>query len=113
MDMAMAAHEASKIAAGALMVSAGVMVEQSVESAISATVPFLAPFAPALTAVTVGLATGLSTVLLVAMLDRFDFFGAVARERGARRSREMQERIDGMLAALLEPALGRGLGEAL
>lgn len=101
MDLATAAHEASKVVAGALAVSAGIMIEQTVETAITTAVPVLAPIAPALTMVAVGLATGLSTVLLVAMLDRFDLFGVVARERGARRDRLFAEQLNGMLDELL------------
>lgn len=101
MDLSTAAHEASKIAAAALAVSAGVMVEQSVETAIVTTVPPLATIAPALTTVAVGLVTGLSTVLLVATLDRFDFFGAVASQRGKQRRALLDAKLDAMVDAII------------
>lgn len=101
MDSLQASHEASKLIAAAVAVSAGIAVEEAVEKSIVAAVPFLAPVAPVVSVVTVGLATGLSSVLLVAALDRVDFFGAVARERGDRRLMAMRERTDRLLDELL------------
>lgn len=99
MDLMTAAHEASKLVAGGVVISGGIAMEHAVETAI-ASVPFLAPVAPALTAVSVGLLTGLTTVLVIAALDRFDFFGAIATGRGEQRRKALAAKLDDMLDAI-------------
>lgn len=101
MEPAQAAHEASKLLAAAVTVSVGIAVEEVVEKAIVSTFPVLAPVAPLISTCVVGLATGVSSVLLAWLLDKVDFFGAVAQLRGEERLKAMYARTDEMLDALL------------
>jgi len=104
LDGAEAAHQASVLLATAVAASAGIVAEEAVEKALIAAAPILAPVAPVLATAGVGLATGLAAVLLVALLERVDFFGAVARERGERRLAAMRERTERLLDELLTAA---------
>lgn len=101
LDVRQASHAASKLITAGVATAAGIAVEEAVEKAIVSAMPALAPIASLLSVTSVGLATGLASVLLVASLDRFDFFGVVARERGESRLAAMRERTDSLLDTLL------------
>lgn len=101
LDGAQAAHQASILLPTAIATSAGVAAEEAVEKALIAAVPLLAPVAPVLATAGVGLATGVAALVLVALLDRVDLFGAVAYERGEQRLAAMRQRTDRLLDELL------------
>lgn len=101
MDDRQAAHEAMKLVATGLALSAGIVAEDAAEKAITAAVPVLAPIAAILATAGVGLATGLASVAIVAVLDHLDFFGVIARERGEARVSAMRARTDRLLDEIL------------
>lgn len=99
MTAAEAAHECSKLVAGALVIAGGIGVEDAVEKALL-TVPVLGAFASPLTTVIVGLGAGLGTVLLCYLIDQVDVFG-VRRDAAHRETTKLLTAdIEGSIAEL-------------
>ncbi|NDV24732.1 hypothetical protein [Desulfovibrio sp. JC022] len=74
-----AAHAATKILTGGVILAGGIMIEEIVEETILSILPILAPFASIISSVLLGLATGLTTIFAAWLLDKADLFG-VERE---------------------------------
>lgn len=101
MSIREAAHEASKLFTGGLIVAGGIMLEEAVQKSIISFLPFAAPFAPIVTTVLVGLATGLATVFSVYFLDKNDFFGTEKDNK--------HEFITAKLSAMIDESYARAL----
>lgn len=80
MTLPQAAHEATKLIAGGVVVTGGIIIEEGFEKWL-ASFGILAPFAPIISPVVVGVVTGLLTVFVVYLLDKIDIFGVIEDER--------------------------------
>ncbi|HPS31377.1 MAG TPA: hypothetical protein PLZ43_14045 [bacterium] len=75
-----AAHEASKLIGGALVVTIGIALEDSLEKII-ASFPPLTPFANYISSFTMGVISGIATAVVVYQIDKLDFFGVERQKR--------------------------------
>ena len=112
MSFAEAAHEATKILSGAVIVCVGLGAEKAAEQLLS---PMMGPFAGIVASVILGILTGLGAAFVAYGLDKLDIFGAQERairrgvfeELAARRGvalQEMDEVLDFFHAPILPDA---------
>lgn len=73
MTMQEAAHESSKLIASGLIISGGILIEESLQKVL-ATVPVIGIFSDLISSVILGIVTGLSMGLVTYLIDRIDFF---------------------------------------
>lgn len=114
MSAAEAADAALKLLATGVMVSLGLVAEESVEKAVlvffNTNLPILAPYAGTVSAVFVGAMTGIASALLVYGLDKLDIFGANDAKRHAGVLQELDLLIadsDKRINAMYEGEMGR------
>lgn len=75
-----AAHEATKILTGGVIVGLGIVAEETLEKALQY-IPLIAMIADKISPVVIGIITGLSIMLITYLIDKLDLFGAMQEHK--------------------------------
>ncbi|PMH28051.1 hypothetical protein BCU71_05655 [Vibrio lentus] len=92
-----AMHEASKILASGVVVTGGIILEETIEKLIVSTIPFLAPISGIVSGILTGALVAVTSCLAVYLLDRSDILGAIKE----RRHQFVNDEVDYMLSSSL------------
>lgn len=94
-----AAHEASKIVAGAVIVGVGVAAQEPLSKAVAG-IPILLPFADPLVEVLMGIVVGVVSGIVVYGIDQLDIFGAMKSAREDEKTAQLLASVDSELDLL-------------
>lgn len=75
-----AAHESTKLISSGLIISGGILIEESLQKALT-TVPVMGIFSDLISSVILGIVTGLSIAFVTYLIDRVDFFKVNEQKR--------------------------------